>query len=149
MTAIEIPEGESKVRFEAELFVPDEAHPGELRPYKPGDTAQPTYNRGVIRTFREANGRRYIEFSQLGTPGPIQSPSRGAWIGAVLLNLAQFVIWFIVFWPILRFTSGVVLGLAAGFGVAVMLFAMPILFDRNKTPLPPPVPSPALTNAPG
>jgi hypothetical protein len=135
VTAVEIPQGESKARFEAELFVPVEGKPGELRPAKPED-ANPTYNRGAIRTFREANGTRYIEFSELGTPGPIQSPSKGAWLGAVLLNLAHFAVWYAVFWPILRFTSGPAFGLAAGTTALVMFFVMPILFERHK-PAPP------------
>jgi hypothetical protein len=149
VTAIEVPEGEAKVRFDAELFVPDEAKPGELRPWKPGDAAQPTYSREMVRTFREANGRRYIEFSQLGTPGSMQSPSRGAWVGAVLLNVVHLVIWFVVFWPILRFGSGVALGLAAFFCAATMLLAMPILFDRNKPPTPPPATAMRMLHAPG
>lgn len=137
VTAIEVPQGETVTRFEAELFVPKEGNPQELRPAMPED-ANPTYDRGQIRTFREANGSRYIEFSTLGTPGPIQSPSRGAWLGAILLNVLHFAIWLIVFWPILRFTSGTALGLAAGITLAVMFFLMPILFDRNKSlPAPP------------
>src|SRR5207244_11702309 len=113
--------GEAKGRFEAELFVPDEAKPGELRPWRAGDAAPPTFSREMVRTLREANGRRYIEFSQLGTPGSMQSPSRGAWVGVVLLNLAHFAVWFLVVWPILRFDCGVALGLAAGFCAATML----------------------------
>lgn len=135
VTAIEVPSGEAKLHFDAELFVPVEGKPGELRPAKPED-ANPTYNRGAIRTFREAGGTRYIEFSELGTPGPIQSPSKGAWLGAILLNVAHFVVWFVVFWPILRFTSSVALGLALGMTAGVMFFAMPILFERAK-PAPP------------
>src|SRR5438477_8775947 len=59
VVAIEVPDGEAKARFEAELFVPDEAKPGELRPWRAGDAAPPTFSREVVRTFREANGRRY------------------------------------------------------------------------------------------
>ena len=136
MSAIEVPDGEAKIRFEAELFVPKENEPGEIRPWKPGDTANATFSRETIRTFREANGRRYIEFSQLGTPGSIQIPSRGAWLGALLFNALHFIIWFLVFWPILRFTSGTALGLATAMTLLVMLFGMPFLFERNAPPPP-------------
>jgi hypothetical protein len=137
VTAIEVPEGEGQARFEAELFVPVEGT-GELKPWKPGDAGQPVFSREQVRVFREPHGKRYIEFSQLGTPGPIQSPSTASWFGAVALNALQFLVWFIVFWPILRFTSGVALGFAAGFGLTIMLFVMPILFEKNRLPTPPP-----------
>jgi hypothetical protein len=132
VTAIEIPEGDTPVRLEAELFVPDEAKPGEMRAYKPGDTAEPKYSREAVRVFREVNGRRYIEFSQTGSLSSLQVPSRGAWLGALFFNFMHLAVWFIVFWPILRFGSGSALGLAAGMTIMVMLFAMPILFDRNQ-----------------
>lgn len=136
--AVEVPEGEKTARFEAELFVPDESKPGEFRPWKADDAAMPTFSRDAARIFREVNGRRYIEFVQ-GTPGPMQIPNRGAWVGAMLLNVLHFVVWFIVFWPILRYSSGTALGLAALMTFMVVLLAMPVLFDRNRLPRPPPV----------
>lgn len=136
VTAVEVPQKDGKLRFEAELFVPVAGKPGEQKPWKPGDPGQPTYSRESVRVFREAGGNRYIEFTQLGSPGSIQVPNRGAWFGAFVLNLLHFVVWFIVFWPILRFTSGTALGLAAGFTLTIMLFVMPILFERNKPPIP-------------
>jgi len=139
VTAIEIPDGEGKVRLDAELFVPIEGKPGESRAWRAGDTAAPTYSREAVRTFRELGGRRFVEFSTLGTPGPLQVPSRSGFLGALLINLLHFAVWFIVFWPILRFTSGTALGLALAMTVTVMLFVMPVLFNRYQAPPAPPV----------
>ncbi|CAN5576979.1 hypothetical protein BH11PLA2_BH11PLA2_26330 [soil metagenome] len=131
--ALEVPDGDTKARFDAELFVPDESKPGEVRLVKPGETpADPKYSRETVRFFREVNGRRYIEFNQLGTPGSIQAPSRGAFIGALLLNFGHFVVWILIFWLVLRFSFGAAIGLGVGFGALTMLFVMPILFDRNR-----------------
>jgi hypothetical protein len=135
VVAIEIPDGEAKARFEAELFVADETKPGEVKPVAVADAPPDAkFSRETVRYFREANGRRYIEFSQLGTPGSIQSPSRAAFFGALALNLLHFVVWLAIFWLVLRFAFGSALGLAAGFGLTIMLFVMPILFERGSAP---------------
>ncbi len=138
VTSIEIPDGDQTIVLNAELFVPKEGQTGELRPWQPGDEGSPVYSRDLIRVFREADGRRSVEFTQLGSPGALQMPSRGGFIGAILINIAQFVVWFVIFWPVLRFTSGPALGLALAATVVVMLFVMPLLFNRYKAPAPPP-----------
>jgi hypothetical protein len=137
--AIEVPEGEAKIRLEAELFVPDDARPGELKAVSVADApVNATYGRETIRVFREPGGRRYVEFSQLGTPGSIQAPNRGAFFAAIAINLLHFAVWLIVFWPILRFSLGVSLGLSAGMGLLTMLFLMPLLFEKGR---PKPIPA--------
>lgn len=113
-TALEVKEGDAAgTRFDAEL--------DDKGKYKPG------------KVFRARN-REFIEFGQTNTPSAIYAPSRGAYAGAVLLNVMNFVVWFAVFWPVLRFSAGHAFGLAALCGGATMLILMPLLFEKNQVP---------------
>lgn len=128
VTAVEVAEGDKTTRFDAELFVTED---GKTRPAK-DDDKDPKYAPGAIRVFRDKESGKYIEFSDLGTPGPVNTPSRGGWFLAVLINLGHFLIWLIAFWPVLRFSFGMSLGLAIGFAAASMFFLMPVLFDKCR-----------------
>jgi hypothetical protein len=108
--ALEVKEGDAKARFDAEL--------DDKGKYKPN------------RRFVDRN-RRYIEFGQTNTPSEIVAVSRGAFLGAVALNLLCFVAWFVVLWPVMRFTLGHALGLSLVLGGATMLLLMPLLFEKN------------------
>lgn len=79
--------------------------------------------------FTEKGGSRYVE---AGLPGVVYSPSLFTVIVAMMLNGLHYAIWFVVFWPILRYTSGAALGLAFGFGLLTMLMVMPLLFEENR-----------------
>jgi hypothetical protein len=103
-----------------------------------------TYD-GEKKTFRETGGKRYVEGDE---PGMIVAPSGGAQFAAIALNLLLFVVLFAVFWPVLRFDLGHAIGLAAVFGLVVMLVLMPLLFSLNKRLPPPPQPT-AVTSPPG
>ena len=81
------------------------------------------------RRFTEAGGRRYIVGTQLGT---VFVPSTGAVVVALLLNVAQFGVWLLVFWPVLRYSLGHAAGFAAAFGLATLLFVMPLLFKPAR-----------------
>jgi hypothetical protein len=112
-TGLEVKEGDGKTRFDDEL------------------DAGGKYKHAANKVFRDGKGRR-IEFGQSNTPSPIVAKSTGAQIGALLLNAGVFVVWFVVFWPVMRFTLGHALGLAAVFGAVTMLLLMPMLFDTNR-----------------
>jgi hypothetical protein len=112
--AVIVDEGGQKVRFDAELNDAGNAY------------------KSPAKTFREASGSRFIDAgTDGGGIGVIYAPSTGAVIVAILLNLLLFVVWFAVFWPLLQYSSGMSLGLAAGFGLATMLVALPLLFELN------------------
>jgi hypothetical protein len=113
---------------------------------KPGPDAEPVrFNaqlkddkRSSVRTyaagieglrFVEENGSRFIQAHQLGA---VYIPSTGAIILALFINLLHFVVWFIVFWPILQFTRGHSFVLMTVFALVTMLVVMPLLFDKNR-----------------
>ncbi|MGL4419169.1 MAG: hypothetical protein ACRCZF_00765, partial [Gemmataceae bacterium] len=102
---------EQASRFDAELDAAGR--------YKPG------------KVFRDPAGR-FIEYGQSSVPGPIAIPSRGAIIGAILLNIGGVLIWFVALWPILRFDSGHAAGMALVLGGVTILLLMPLLFNRNS-----------------
>jgi hypothetical protein len=79
--------------------------------------------------FVEAGGKRFVEAD---TPGLVFAPSTSALLGALALNLGGFVVWLVVFWPCLRFTLGHAVGGAFGFGLVMMLFVVPLLFEKNQ-----------------
>jgi hypothetical protein len=111
--AVLVPEaGGAKARFDAELDPRGQA-------YKPT----------VEKVFTEKGGRRYVE---MGYPGVVYSPSRWAAIGAFLLNIAHFGLWFVVLWPVMRYGSGAALGGAAALGLVTMLAVMPLVFNTNR-----------------
>jgi len=119
--ALEIKDGDqAPAAFNAEL--------DDKGKYKPG------------KVFRDRN-RRYVEFGQTNTPSAIFVPSRGAFAGAVVLNLLNFVVWFAVFWPVMRFTAGHAAGLAIVVGGVTMLVLMPLLFEKNQVPHHEPAPA--------
>lgn len=89
------------------------------------------------RQFVEEKGSRYVRADQLGV---LYVPSNAVVVLALLLNFSLFVVWFAALWPVLRFTWGHALGLAAAFGLVTMLLLMPLLFKPNRAPK---VPSPA------
>jgi len=110
------------VRFDAQL---KETRPG-VKTYAAGPEG---------RTFVEQRGSRYIQADQLGV---VYVPSTGAIILALLINLLHFVVWFIVFWPILQFTRGHAFLLMTVFALVTMLLLMPLLFERNRPKKPGP-----------
>lgn len=93
------------------------------------------------KAFTEVGGSRFIDRDQ---PGLVASSSGWVIAGAIGLNVLQFVVWFVVFWPCLRYNVGHSLGLALVFSLAVMLLLMPLLFNLNKVkPTDLPVPAKA------
>lgn len=107
------PDGGSPARFDANLAAD-------------GATYR-TRSEDVV--FTEAGGSRYVEGR---LPGVVYAPSLLAVIAAVTLNVIHFALWFVVFWPVLRYGSGLALGLAAGFGLMTMLTIVPLLFEENR-----------------
>jgi hypothetical protein len=77
------------------------------------------------RRFVEEKGSRYIKAAQMGV---MYVPSGGVVATALLLNFLLFVVWFVAFWPALRFNWGHALGFSAAFGLLVMLLILPLLF---------------------
>lgn len=81
--------------------------------------------------FVEAGGTR---FAEVDTAGLLYVPSPAALAGAIGFNLGGFVVWLVVFWPCLRFTLGHSVGGAFGFGLLMLLFVVPLLFEKNLLP---------------
>ena len=86
------------------------------------------YPNGRSARFVETGSKRYIEEDN---PGLMFAPSTSALVGAILLNLMNYLIWVIAFWPCLRFTLGHSIGGALGFGTLMMLLVVPLLFEQN------------------
>jgi hypothetical protein len=97
---------------------------------------------GRSARFTEAGGKRFIEAD---APGVMYAPSSSALAGALALNAGNFLIWLVVFWPCLRFTLGHAVGGAFGFGLFMMLFCVPLLFEKNQVTVPVAVESTAVT----
>lgn len=125
--ALDVKVGETTTRFDAEL--------DDKGKYK-------SLNNKVFT----AKDRRFIEFGQTNTPSLIFAPSRGAFFAALALNALNFILWFAVFWPVLRFSFGHAIGLAFVFGGVTMLLLMPLLFDKNQVRASTP-PAPAAASA--
>jgi hypothetical protein len=79
--------------------------------------------------FDEERGGRYLDGA---TPTVVYAPSRWGVFAALALNGLLFVAWFAAFGPVLRYSSGHALGLAAACGAAALLVLMPLLFKLNK-----------------
>jgi hypothetical protein len=86
------------------------------------------------RRFEEEKGSRYVMLDQ---PGVIYIPSTGAVILALLINLGLFVVWFVAFWPVLRYGAGFSFLLTLAFGLITMLAVMPVLFKPGRAAKPP------------
>ncbi|MBX9626118.1 MAG: hypothetical protein K2X82_20135 [Gemmataceae bacterium] len=82
------------------------------------------------RRFVDADAR-YVRGDQLGV---VYVPSDAVVGIALSLNFLLFVVYFVAFWPGLRFELWHAVGLAAGFGLATMLLGMPLLFKPNRAP---------------
>ena len=84
---------------------------------------------GRTPRFVEAGGKRFVEADN---PSLVFAPSTSALIGALVLNFANFAIWVVAFWPCMRFTLGHSIVGAIGFGSLMMLFLVPLLFEKNQ-----------------
>lgn len=84
---------------------------------------------GGVATFKDPKGSSYIRGDQMGR---LIIPSSGTVAVALFINAMLFVIWFVAFWPIMRFTWGHALGFTAAFGLLTMLVLMPLLFKPNR-----------------
>lgn len=62
----------------------------------------------------------------------VVSPSGGTVFLAILLNLLHLVVWFVVFWPVLKFNMGHAIGFSVVFFAAATVLLMPLLFEQNK-----------------
>jgi hypothetical protein len=59
-------------------------------------------------------------------------PSTAVLVGAITLNVVNYLIWVVAFWPCLRFTLGHSVAGAIGFGALMMLIFVPLLFQQNE-----------------
>jgi hypothetical protein len=94
---------------------------------------------GRMARFIEVGGKRFVEADN---PSLVFAPSTAALIGAVALNVMSYLIWIVAFWPCLRFTLGHSIAGAIGFGALMMLFIVPLLFEKNLV-------KPAAVDVPG
>jgi hypothetical protein len=115
VTALEIPEGDKKVRYDVQF------------------QQEGLYPKGTC-LLKEAGGNRYLEMSQSSTLSPVYSPSRSAFFAALGINLLHFVVWFAALWLVLKFTVGHSIGGAICIGLFAMFLLMPLLFEKNKLP---------------
>ena len=112
---------------------------------KPDDGGEPTRYKAELkqdrrtgaltytgeRKFLEENGSRYFRSDQLGV---LYVPSNSVVVFSLLINFALFVVWFLVLWPVMRFSWAHALGFTAVFGLVTMLIVLPLLFKPNRTP---------------
>jgi len=85
--------------------------------------------------FKEKDGGRTVEWSKpfdAAEPLAVVSPSGFTVFLALLLNVLHLVVWFAVFWPVLRFNVGHAIGLAVVFFAMSTVLLMPLLFESNK-----------------
>ncbi len=99
-------------------------------------------------TFVEKGGGRKIELARGQEPNPAEpltviSPSGGAVFLALALNALHLVVWFVVFWPVLRFNVGHAIGFAVVFFAMFTVLVMPLLFEQNKVAKPSALTTPA------
>lgn len=92
---------------------------------------------GVMNYVSDQNERRFVEekggrYIKAVKPGTMYVPSGGVIAISLLLNFALFVVWFIAFWPVLRFNVAHSLGFAAAGGLMMMLLILPLLFGPNR-----------------
>lgn len=98
--------------------------------------------------FKEKDGGRVVEWSRpfdAAEPLSIVSPSGGTVFLALLLNVLHLVIWFAIFWPVLKFNVGHAILLAVVFCAMSTVLLMPLLFEANKVAKTPAVTTPATT----
>ncbi|HEY1187306.1 MAG TPA: hypothetical protein VGE74_06590 [Gemmata sp.] len=109
-----------------------------------------TYSRDdERRRFVEEKGERYVKMVQMGT---LFVPSTATIVGSLALNFVLLVLWLVVMWPVLRYSLGHSLGLAAVGTLVTMLLLMPLLFKFNRSaakPAPAPAPAVSALVAPG
>jgi hypothetical protein len=84
---------------------------------------------GRSARFVEDGGKRFVEADQ---PGTLFVPSTAVLVGAITLNVVNYLIWVVAFWPCLRFTLGHSVAGAIGFGALMMLIFVPLLFQQNE-----------------
>ena len=117
---------------------------GALRVKGPGDAEPVRYNAVLKeggaaksktytneRRFVEEKGSRYIE-AQPNQLGPLQVPSTGTVVLALLLNFMLVVVWLVACWLVMRFSLGHSLMFTAVLAVITMLALMPVLFKQNR-----------------
>jgi len=96
-----------------------------------GKTYFPKGNDG--RRFMEENGSRYVSLDQ---PGVLYVPSATTVFLAILINLGMFAVWYVAFWPVLRFGAGFAALLTLAFAVFTIFVVMPLLFKPGRAPKP-------------
>ncbi len=79
-------------------------------------------------TFAEVDGDRYMLQNQLGQ---VVNPRSDLLLANLVLNLFQFVLWFLVFWIGLQYQPGHAVFFALFVGLAFMLIVLPVLFSEN------------------
>jgi hypothetical protein len=98
---------------------------------------------GAKYTFVDKAGGRTIEISRgleadPAEPVQVVAASGGAVFLAIGLNVLHLVVWFAVFWPVLRFNVGHAIGLAVVCFAMSTVILMPLLFQTNALPKGPP-----------
>jgi hypothetical protein len=81
------------------------------------------------KRFAEKGTKRHMDGD---APGAVYSPSTKVMIFALLLNVLNYVAWFVAFWLAMRFAFPHAVGLAVVFGLLTMLVAGPLLFERVR-----------------
>ena len=80
------------------------------------------------KTYREPDGKRYLEGTD---PRFLVVPDAGAYTVMLLLNAGLIIVWFVAFWPVMRFSVGHSLGLMTIFAGVSLFVVMPLLFNSN------------------
>ena len=83
------------------------------------------------RRFLEEGGSRYVHLDQ---PGVLYVPSALQVFVALLINFGMFVVWFVAFWPVLRYGAGLAFLMTLGFATLTIFVVMPVLFKPGRAP---------------
>lgn len=83
-------------------------------------------NAGDALTFTEENGSSFLTDQDLRR---LETPSRGAYLAALLLNAGMFLAWFAAHWPVLQYRMGHAFLLTILFGGVTLFILMPLLFN--------------------
>jgi len=77
-------------------------------------------------TFTEEGGPSFLTDQDLRK---LETPSKGAYLTALLLNAGLFLAFFAAFWPVLQYRLGHALLLTILFGGVTLFILMPLLFN--------------------
>ncbi|HYH63991.1 MAG TPA: hypothetical protein VD866_04765 [Urbifossiella sp.] len=126
--------GDNKITAAIVLRPDPAAPPTRFASEFDSDRGRKTYPReSGRRRFLEEDGSRYVNHAQ---PGVLYVPSALTVFLAILINLGMFAVWYVAFWPVLRFGAGFAALMTLAFAIFTIFVVMPVLFKPGRGPKP-------------